>query len=133
MISAKDIRIEAIHISRTYGGVLEGLPTTEDTTRHARELAKKMWGERATMLIPPATTKLERPPRLPAHMKYPLERCPSWTIIAWLNGPAMDKANDGSELVVIWFEEDITYQIPGALLHDFGCGSWERYAKDWQF
>jgi hypothetical protein len=133
-MDTKYIRIDAIHIAKTYAGVLEGLPSTEETLEHARALAKTLWGPRATMLVPPATrTTLTRDLRRqvsPGEME--LQRCPEWTIIAWLNAPSMDKSNDGSELVVIWFQDEIPYEIPGELLHDFGCGTWEKHASDWQ-
>jgi hypothetical protein len=132
-MDAKNIRIDAIHISRTYAGVLEGLPSTDDTIKHARDLAKKMWGERATMLVPPATVRSAvTRDRRRGTPPVEFQRCPDWTICAWLNAPAMDKTNHGSELVVIWFQAEISYDIPGELLHDFGCGTWEQHAKDWQ-
>lgn len=119
--------------------MLEGLPTTDQTIEHARKRAKELFGERATMLVPPATTPVEGPPERflkglpPNHrLRRPRERCPEWTVIAWLNAPAMNKTNDGSELVVIWFQDAISYEIPGELLHDFGCGTWEKHAADWQ-
>ena len=126
----KSIRIDSIHISRTYAGVLEGLPSTEESIEHAKHLARELWGDRPTVVIPPATTPLRQPRVNHREQSLPRERCPEWLILAWLEGPAL-KDGDGSQLIVIWFQDAPGFEVPGMLLHDLACDTWEKHAKDW--
>ena len=128
--NATSIRIDSVHISRTYAGVLEGLPTPEQTIAHAKASAKQLCGERPMLVVLPVTTLPQQPEA--SRLNLPRERCPPWCVIAWLQGPAL-KDGDGSDLVVIWFQDAPGFEIPSALLHDLSCDAWEKHAKDWWF
>ena len=127
-MNSKSLLVDTVHISQTYAGVLEGLPTTEETIARAKALARRLCGERPVMVVPPITTPLHQ--HEASRLGLPRERCPRWLVIAWLQGPAM-KDGDGSELVVIWFQDAPGFEIPSAILHDLSCDSWEKHAKDW--
>jgi hypothetical protein len=123
--SSKAISIDSICIEGTYAGVLEGLPTPEQIITSAKARAKRLWGERPAFVVPPVTSPLRTSREGEAR-----ERCPPWCVLAWLRAPAL-KDGDGSELVVIWFQDTPGFEIPGAILADLSCDSWEKHAKDW--
>ncbi len=112
MISPHLLHIDASYSYKTYLGCLEGIPSANSCIKEAKDRAKELWGERATLVLePPVKGKM----------------LPKWCHMIWATGPAADADNDGSELVVIWwseFEPD-TKRVLDAI-------DWEKNAKDFQ-
>lgn len=113
MVSPHLLHIDASYSSRTYIGVLEGLPSANKIIEKYKEQAKELWGERATLVMdPPIKNK----------------RLPSWVHMIWATGPAIDDEDHGTELVIIWFSEfePDTKRVLDAI-------DWEKNAKGFQY
>lgn len=117
--------IEGFHISTTYGGLLEGSPTSElnlEIIEHAKKSPSEYWGsDRATYLTPPTRSQ---------HINS--EYLPPYVCTAWLTSPTpIDSNFMGSELVFIWFVHDAYSKPPSELLCDAVKHlNWEAVAKD---
>lgn len=84
--------LKGFKISKTYGGMLEGIPNKEinsEIIHNAMNL--KDWGERKTLLIKPDENEVEK------MLKYFLFK-------AWIVSYDSEKF-DGKELVLIWFDD----------------------------
>ena len=112
MVSPHLLRIDASYSTRSYAGVLEGLPAANTMISSAKEQAEELWGKRATLVMdPPIKNK----------------RVPTWTHMIWASGPALNDEDHGTELVIIWwseFEPD-TKRVLDAI-------DWEKNAKGFQ-
>jgi hypothetical protein len=78
----------------------------------AKQQAKELWGNRATLVIEPTIKG---------------KMLPTWNHMVWATGPAL-KNGDGSELVIIWWGELGTDSERVLQSVD-----WEKNAKDWEF
>lgn len=112
MISPHLLHIDASYSSRTYIGCLEGAPSVNQMIDHYKDKAKKLWGERATLVMdPPVKGKM----------------LPTWVHMIWASGPSINDEDDGTELVVIWWSEFApeTSRVLDAI-------DWEKNAKGFQ-
>src|SRR5437016_14282291 len=91
----RQVWLDSFDYSRTYGGLLEGLPNAVINGRIIeRALAEGSWGPRKTHLMPP-----EVDTRDPTHPALPPALLRVWL---WCSEP-FDPKFMGSELVVVWF------------------------------
>ena len=98
------VYISDFYYTRTYGGLLEGLPNEKLNDRiiqHALRRMEPRWGKRRTHLIHPRidTTEMEHP------------SLPSTELTAWItcNEP-IDSQYMGSDLVLVWYLEDEEFE-----------------------
>src|SRR5262245_42079815 len=93
------VSVDAFDYSRTYSGLLEGLPNAEINDwiiQRALIRQESSWGRRPTYLIQPVIERKDpEHPRLPPVLLLARLRC---------NEP-IDPNFMGSELVVVWFSE----------------------------
>jgi hypothetical protein len=118
--------LDSFDYSRTYGGLLEGLPNAEINSRIiARARVMESWGPRKTHLIPPEVDA--RDPRHPA--------LPPALLRAWLwCGEPIDPAYMGSELVVVWFSEEcLDEPIAEMVLRAVRGLPWDQLADDFNW
>lgn len=126
------IKVDAVHISRTYAGVLEGRPSRSQVLGWIKRDVEEMWGTDRPLLFldPPQLLGMPRDKSgsSPATATEPL--LPEWRICAWLSGPPKDPEGFGSHLVVAWFEDTLdSFHFPASLI---GPEDWAHYAKDWE-
>ena len=88
--------LEALHVTRTYGGLLEGLPTQRMNNEILATLPSRMtplWGKRKTHIVPPSP-----------HEKHGGIFLPKLIYLAWLSSlGAIHSDFIYSELVIVWF------------------------------
>ncbi len=118
--------IDHYYSYRTYSGCLEGVPSVESVYSGIKLKAKAMWGVRATHIIEPALKKIRANM---AHHIEEIEMLPEWTHIAWVNGPEKDPENHGSELVLIWFSDDPSFNVNDIV----ESVDWSAHAEDFQY
>jgi hypothetical protein len=83
--------VEARYTTRTYGGCLEGAAPKALIIKRMIDDITKMWGKRAMLVREPEGDG---------------EQLPPWVHAVWLNGSGMSPDADGSELVVVWFDNN---------------------------
>jgi len=108
------LTLDAIYITRTYAGVLEGIPDEAYVLDSARSQARALFGS-------------DRPTYLRVDPHH--QRLPTCRTIAWIIGPEMDKSMHGSHCVVIWFSDTPSLD-PHTILGDT---PWEDVAKDFEY
>jgi len=118
----KSYILEAITITKTYGSWLEGKPNRERNEEIVKSTKyPKAWGKRKYLLLKPSDQELNT-------------KLPSYTFTIWLTGSPLSVENDGSEIVVTWFDQDqetisIETLITSALLKF----DWDEHAVDFQY
>ena len=124
--TGRRVNLNAFHATSTYGGVLEGRPNAKlnhQLMADAVEATARMWGRRATLVVPPRIEMVDG--------QVPFPRLPSWTCMAWMMSDAMDDRYFGSELVVIWYQHDLDVGIAELLKAHLADVQWEAQATDW--
>jgi hypothetical protein len=113
-ISGLNVRLDSLHIGKTYAGMLEGLPTKEQNTRILGDLEKKAaktfpWGMHKPVVIQPTIKKTDV-----SHLSkqwqsfYPdPESLPKFYVFACLDGPETDGKSCGASALLIFFAEDV--------------------------
>lgn len=109
----KEVRIKRISQSYTYGGLLEGLPTTrmnDYILASVKEEAKKFCGLDEIYLIEPQQTPIPYDGKYPfgTPMSLPSVIC---IIKIWYYTTFRDKEKDFSCLGIIWFQNDYAFPI----------------------
>ena len=142
LTDGRQVEIDGYSVSRTYGGMLEGLPTrdgNEAVIRHAQRDLGKLWGKRKVHVVQPKVTPITPGPglRADAIARYPnAERLPEFMCMAWASSfktilPSGDAC--GSHAFLIWFQdlasmnESIIEQVKRVL----SGLSWAEVAEDW--
>jgi hypothetical protein len=120
------VMLDAFEYSRTYGGLLEGLPNAEINSRIIEgALAERSWGLRKTHLIPP-----EVDTRDPRHPELPPALLRAWV---WCNDP-INPAFMGSSLVVVWFAHECHADtIADVVFRAIRGLPWEQLAEDFDW
>jgi len=143
----RTITIDSFYVTRTYGGMLEGLPTRDLNTSLIESAKKieKLWGQRKIHVVTPATRPVApyggdvADPRsrqliesAAAHYKNP-EILPKWQCFAWLDSTALAEESHGSQVVLIWWADEVeSFSIP-ELVEDALRGiKWEDVAEDYE-
>lgn len=127
LVSGREVRVEGIHITETYSGLLEGYPDEElntETLANARTLMNGCWGARRTHMIAPTYSQDSGHTFLPP-----------WLCIAWLSSPdPIDPSFMGSEMVVIWFAHDACSMPIKQMIHEAAKDlDWESLAEDFDY
>jgi len=122
------VSVDAIDYSRTYSGLLMGLPNAEINDRiieRALVGRESSWGKRPTHLIQPVIERKD-----PEH-----PRLAPVLLRAWLtcNEPVNPNFM-GSELVVVWFSEECHLDSIDNIVSRAVCGlPWEQLAGDFDW
>jgi len=112
-----NIRLESFHVHRTYAGTLEGRPSTEHSIESAKKRAKRLWGERPTLVIPPTL-----------RTTHGRDKLPEWEYHLWLDGPPTEPQGFGTHLVVIYWSETLTVNVDDIISQI----DWKAHAEDWE-
>lgn len=128
LLSGRVVNIESLHITETYGGLLEGYPTSEmneEIIEESQTMMADCWGSRRTHVISPTLFRHESGRLF----------LPPWLCLVWLScGEPIKSAFTGSELVVIWFAHDV-HSIPIEPMVNAAVQrlDWESLAADFDF
>lgn len=116
-----EVEVIAIDIRRTYGEILAGSPTFEDSLHVYENLkAPEHWGKRKTVMNQES-------------FYLDLKHFKKYTVFLWLSsGKSIDdpfKKFDGSELVVVWAIDDLfSFSINSLIEEGIEGFDWESYA-----
>lgn len=113
----RTVRLDSFHVSRTYGGALEGLPKPEQVYESARKRLGRLWGDARPVLL--RESPVDENGFLPSHI-----------CMAWLNSDALEDGV-GSHLFLIWFTEIGAEPIPILCMDALDGVEWDQHAKDW--
>jgi hypothetical protein len=135
--TGRDIHLQSLEQRKTYGVMLEGLPTREKNQlqlESLRERARRLLPGVEPYLVPPRET----PIKWPREEKYPFgdpARLPPVTCIAHFrsSSPARDPQLDYSELVVVWLQDEFAFPIDPQVLEHLLALDWERLAGEWEY
>jgi hypothetical protein len=132
MASGRSISLAALNQSRTYEGLLEGVPTDKMNKRHVDSALKKaheLWKQRP-YLIPPVETpiKFEReyPFGVPAEI-------PGITCFARFRSHQPVGQGDYSELTLVWFQSEFALPIDEEILVHICAMDWNKHATDYEW
>ena len=128
------IHLEEIIQSKTYAGLLEGLPTKKMNKRlisGAEDKTRKLWGHKPE-LIKPIETKIE------TERKYFLgtpAAIPKITCMARFKcfEPVKDKSKDYSEASIVWYQGNFALPIDSTICDKIKALSWRNVAFDFEY
>lgn len=124
----------ALHMDTTYGGLLEGYPFAafnDDLVARLPRRATELFGDWPVQLIAPSRSIREG--TAPAPLGPP-EYLPSlWIAAAFNSLPLRDLWSHGSQLIVVWFQEE-PFPVPAeAVLQELQAIPWETVACDFEY
>ncbi|MFP2932888.1 hypothetical protein ACLESO_48625 [Pyxidicoccus sp. 3LG] len=138
LLTGRDVSIRSLDQSRTYEGLLEGLPTRQMNQRILQRLVEearsKVHGVEP-YLVPPREKPIDysrdgRP--------YPFgdpAMLPSVVCIARLHSrkPARNRDCDYSALAVVWLQEEFAFPIDPGVMDYLRALDWDNLAADDQY
>lgn len=131
--SDRRIRLDDLHVSRTYASLLEGTPDDAYNTaliERAETALNGTWGPRPTYVVPPQPSVCTEIPWRP----YP--RLPELRYHARLTSNPLKPQWSTSELVLIWFGSSKEFREKALIEIVASAASnleWERWAKDFDY
>ena len=147
LASGRKIILDKLIQERTYAGLLEGTPDKRVNDRHIewiRNQAREVFqGEEAYLVEPVRRDYLHEPGDMQFAMDrqqdYPVEfrRPPEWLPMIHCVGtfhstsPVHDKNQDGSRLVLVWFQNN--FGIDAAAAAALRNVDWDRHAVDFAY
>ncbi|MFF9341554.1 MULTISPECIES: hypothetical protein [unclassified Streptomyces] len=129
--SGRRIRLTELWMSSTYGGMLEGYPHRRVNDRKVdwlRQKAEREYSSTAVHLVPPGRAYPDRA----AGSAGPVEVLPAVMCVGAFDSAPLDRAMDGSALVVAWFQDEP--RVPAGEDADAGLRGvpWEELARDYE-
>lgn len=115
-------KLDSIHITRTYSGCYEGVPSVESIIESAKANSNKMFGVRPILILDYETKLVGK-----NYRGEEQRMLPEWQHIAWISSYTPLKDGDGSHLVVIWFSENPSCDMVPVI----DKIDWEKHAEDW--
>ena len=135
--SGREIFLDRICQSHTYGGLLCGYPNKEMNERsikNAMESALEKMNSKATYLVPPPLTEVEVDKRVKEH--YPdAIRIPYITCYGQFESSVIkgDADNDASFLTIVWYQDDFALPIDASVLEHIKTIDWDDVAEGYEF
>ncbi len=132
--SGREIAIGRLYQFRTYEGLIEGLPTRERNAKripHICNEAQELWNLKVH-LIEPTEVPIEYDGKYPFGVPAILPGTVCFGRFSSLR-PARDASMDGSELTIVWFQNDFAFPIDESVLIAIQTLDWESIAVDYQY
>ena len=136
------VTIDSFYVTRTYGGVLEGLPTCDLNTtliESAKKKLVKLWGDgRKIHVLSPTLKSVPQPPGPDFGGFYRSgrsepEMLPKFQCSAWLDSASISKKANGSHVFLIWWTDEVeAFSVQGLVLEAFRGVKWEDAAEDYE-
>lgn len=137
LVGGRVIHLRELRQYRTYGGLLEGLPTVDMNARKMRQLVVSNRAQyprdaavREPFLIPP----VEKPIDYRQDRPYPFgmpSALPAITCIGHFasHEPARGETDyDSSSLMILWYQETFALPIAPDIVAQIAAIDWEQYA-----
>lgn len=148
-LADRTITIDSFYVTRTYGGMLEGIPTSDLNTtliESAKKKIAKLWGERKVHVLTPTVKPMPRPQGYPevAFRHGEPEMLPKFQCHAWLDSTALTKEGHGSQIVLVWWVDQVESfsiqpsggskpaTIPELVEEALRGVKWENVAEDYE-
>jgi hypothetical protein len=131
----RDLFLVALNQSRTYEGVLEGLPTKEKNSviiKTAAKTAQELW-RGAPYLITPTETAIMLDHDYPFGTPASIPAVVCIARFRSLSAISADNGNDHSELTIVWFQSNFAPPIAESALTHIRLIDWNAYAADYQY
>ena len=138
----RTVTIDSFYVTRTYGGLLQGMPTRDLNTtliESAKKKLEKLWGTGRKIHVLNPTVKPVQPPPGPDIGGFyrpgasEPEMLPKFQCHAWLDSASISKEADGSHVFLIWWTDEVeAFSVPGLVLEAFRGVKWEDAAEDYE-
>jgi len=131
----RDLFLVALNQSRTYEGLLEGLPTKEKNSaiiKRTAKTAQELW-RGAPFLITPAETAITLDHDYPFGTPASIPAVVCIARFRSLSPISADNGNDHSELTIVWFQSDFALPIAESALTHIRLIDWNSHAADYQY
>ncbi len=134
LVTGREIAIARIYQFRTYEGLIEGLPTKERNAKRIPYIcneAQALWNVKVH-LVEPTEVPIEYSGKYPFGTPSSLPGTVCFGRFSSLR-PARDTSMDGSELTIVWFQNDFAFPIDESVLLAIQTLDWESIAVDYQY
>ncbi|MCY2977864.1 MAG: hypothetical protein NTU79_04265 [Planctomycetota bacterium] len=134
LASGREIALVRLYQFRTYEGLIEGLPTRERNARKVPYIcneAAELWKIRVH-LIEPSETTIEYDGKYPFGTPAILPGTVCFGLFSSLQ-PARDNSKDGSELTIVWFQNDFAFPIDDSVRQAIRTLDWDSIAVDYSY
>jgi hypothetical protein len=133
--NGKKAYLDSLHQWRTYGGLLEGIPTDKMNANILERVLVEAKHHTYTSAI--FVIKPEQVP-IPYDGKYPFGnpmQMPATTCVASLTclDTARNHSMDGSALTIVWYQENFAFPIEEAILESIKQITWSQLAEDFEY
>ncbi|RKN20814.1 hypothetical protein D7147_08215 [Micromonospora musae] len=136
--NGRDIALTEVHLTSTYGGLLEGYPM-----RRLNDMIMGGLAQRAARVLPGAPVHVVDPPRtresdlnvgsLPFG---PVESLPAVIVMGRFSSGPVDDGKDPvlhrSRLVIVWLQDHVALPSPEGAPAGLTVVDWERWAEDFE-
>lgn len=135
----KVVSLEALYYTHTYAGLLEGYPDAtynNKVVQQAISRTTKIWGPRATYLVPPKSNEkgFQPHPRSLRREHPPHVELPGIEIQGWFTSdPPVQSGEYSTELVIIWYRDQWQEESLYSVVYD-GIRSvrWIEFATEFE-
>jgi len=131
----RDLFLVALNQSRTYEGLLEGLPTKEKNAgiiKRAAKTAQELW-RGAPYLITPTETAITLDHDYPFGTPASIPAVVCFARFRSFSAIRADDGNDHSELTIVWFQSNFALPIAESALTHIRLIDWGADAADYQY
>lgn len=135
LTSGRQVVLDSLDISLTYGGMLEGYPCARINDRLLSRLAKRPESVYPTCPVHLITPERRYPDRgsdrrLPFG---PVEELPAVYCSGMFSSSPADGNFDGSWLKVVWFQDDLAAPVADFVTTAVADLAWDELAEDFEF
>ncbi|AWM40610.1 hypothetical protein GobsT_08630 [Gemmata obscuriglobus] len=131
--AGREIRLNALRQWNFYAGLLEGAPTTQMNREHVQRIVAEEQLRRGE--VPYLVQPRESPIEQVAPHRAPCGLLPAIVCVGEFDSfePTRDKNQDGSQLTIIWFQDDYAFPIDPAAREQIRAIDWDTYAHDFSW
>ena len=134
--SGREIFLDSICQSHTYGGLLCGYPDkdmNERIMKYVMETALEKMNPEVTYLVPPPLIEVEMDD-VKEYYKDAIH-IPYITCYAQFESSVIDKDDDsnGSWLTIVWYQDDFALPIDESVLEHIKTINWDDVAEGYEF
>jgi hypothetical protein len=129
------IELLSLEVHRTYGGLLEGVPTAGLNDRHLEHLDQSLarrYSHMGVHIVPPK--RIVRDPVQTDHRGEPIERMPPVECVGVFESSPVENPEDDawrmSLLVLVWHQDDLTLPFSEAAKAQIAAVDWDGLARD---
>lgn len=133
-IRERPVMVQHLEMTNIYAGILEGYPNARMNMRFIEQTmarAREVLANCEPVLVPPTVEKHEPHPG----SSYKPESIPQISCIAVLHSfaPARNKEMDASDLVVVWFQDEVCFPPPASVRALLSNIDWDTCARDYEY